>query len=522
MAVAAVFACILVFASPVRLSAFVTELRIGLAQLYSQCEEITVNNKSLSVGYCVNGVYTEEAVISSPDGFKFTPATGFFCVCNSEFTAYADAKREADRIRSNGTDAYPCAIHKGTWLIYVGGGTREGAEAARNIAVTASGLGFDTLTGDNGNRVLVKGTDTVLMFDAGVTGIYPQLVPLQEGSGIPNIDLGSRKYRGRMEIGRFGRPGVSAVNIVELEQYLYGVVSCEMPGFWPAEALKAQAVCARSYALSRLEEAGAYSLLSPYQMDDTTNYQVYGGYGLENDASVFAVQSTRGLTVKKNGKTIAAFFFSTSGGATENVMDVWGFDASYLHSVPDIYETKPEALPWVMTMTKTRIKALLNGSGIYIGDVKEVYPTSISATGRINRLTVTGTQGNIVLGTDRIRNILGLPSTKFTVVAPGDIPDTVSVKSNEGQTTLRISESYVLTGSGSIGQMPDAQQYIVLSADNLKNFCKDAPAAGSYTFAGMGWGHGVGLSQSGAKGMANAGYNYRQIIEYYYTGCKVQ
>ena len=512
-----------------KVSAAPLMVRVGLKERFEGVSRLLINQQKVSVGYCVNGVFAGEAVLSG-GSFVFTPAAGFFYACNKEFPSLSEAKEAADRINAAGGEAYPCAVYRNTWLLYVGGGTKAEAEAARNKAIAATDLGFDLQVSDNGQRVMIRYGDGAILEDAGVMGLYLQFAPVyQNSSGIAVLELSAgeseslRSYRGRLEIGRYGKPSLTAVNVVELEEYLYSTVNCEMATEWPLEAQKAQAVASRSYAVSKMNNSPSFSLSNPYQLDDTTDSQVYKGAGFETEKSIAAVRATEGKTVTKDGKTIMAFFFSTSGGATENIKDVWDYENDYLRSVPDPYETEPEVLPWVVAFTKERLRSKLEGAGIYIGAVTDVTAENVTSSGRVNRLTIKGTLKSVTLETAKIRTVLGLMSTKFDIVKAGELPAVVFVVTADGSGTVSLSDSYFTERGGNSVPAPDIQQYVAISDGNLTGFSAAAPSdADTFYFVGMGWGHGVGLSQSGAAGMARAGYNYKQIIEYYYTGCKVQ
>ena len=122
-----------------------------------------------------------------------------------------------------------------------------------------------------------------------------------------------------------------------------------------------------------------------------------------------------------------------------------------------------------------------------------------------------------------IRTVLNLNSTKFKIIRQGDIPDMVSVLGADGIKTGRISNMYIASAEGVSKASDKVEQYIVQSAENLWNYPRSTPqTTEELLFAGMGYGHGVGMSQYGAKGMAEAGYSYKAIIEYYFTGAYVR
>ena len=337
------------------------------------------------------------------------------------------------------------------------------------------------------------------------------------------MELGSRSYRGRIEIGRYNKSKLTAVNIVPLEEYLYGVVPSEMPSTWHDEALKAQAVCARSYALIKAGYGGESNAKKGYKIVDTVSSQVYKGYLAESLKANQAVEATKGEMVCYNNKVIAAYYFSTSGGRTESAKDVWAVDLPYLRSVPDYYEKNASRAVWQETRTIPEIKRALEGQGIPFDEVEALKIFKTTGTGRVHALSVLGGTRSLTLQGTTIRTVLNLHSTKFKIIRKGDIPDEVSVLSATGTENGRISNLYIASADGVSKASGELKQYIVQSADDLWNYPNSAPESEEeLLFAGMGYGHGVGMSQYGAKGMAEAGYTYKEIIEYYFTGAYVR
>jgi stage II sporulation protein D len=207
--------------------------------------------------------------------------------------------------------------------------------------------------------------------------------------------------------------GVTAVNHVELENYIRGVVPNESPASWPIEALKAQAVAARSYALG----TGAGNAVFDHY--DTVASQVYGGYSSENARTNRAVASTRGDVLRYNGKVIVAYFHSTSGGYTENNENVWGgTPLPYIRGVRDPWDHYSPYHRW-----KVRYSARRLGAAMGVGRLRSVRIHKRGVSGRIVRATFRGTGGSDrVDGWDGIRGRLGLrdiPSTIKRISASG-------------------------------------------------------------------------------------------------------
>ncbi len=503
-----------------------TDVRVGLTQLYAGKSSIQVKTTKLAFGFCIKDSYVSETSLSSSVGFTFTPATGYYYILQESYKDYATADAVAESLSAFGVDAYPVIVYRNSWRVYVGGSTDKTQMQNEFKRIKDQyGYTYSTLQTDNNQRILVSGSYGAFMIDGGTYAVYPQFKALVTNEDdIAVIDLGSRQYRGRIEIGRYGKSTLTAVNIINVEAYLYSVVPCEMTSTWPTEALKAQAVCARSYALTKTGYSADSSISHGYTLTDTVDSQVYKGQAFETKTAVNAVTATRGETVRYNGKTIMAFFYSTSGGRTEDGINVWGLTQSYYTGVADLYETEPEKAPWIIALTKTQIENKLSNYSVSIGSMTAMVPQIRTASGRIYALRIKGTNSNVMLQSQTIRDVLGLPSTKFKIISYGDNPDLVSMRGENGKTTKEISSSYVLSGNGIIEKISDdLTQYIVRSAENLSNFPASAPVSkNTYYFAGMGYGHGVGMSQSGAKGMAEAGFRYVEIVEYYYQGTTVE
>lgn len=289
--------------------------------------------------------------------------------------------------------------------------------------------------------------------------------PSTKADGAGEFTLNGRRYRGALELRHKGG-GLTAVNIVPVDDYLRSVVPEEMPVDWPAEAIKAQSVAARSFALaSRGRHAG-----EGYDLCTTTHCQLYTGTAAEKSASNAAIKATRGEVLTYGGKPIEALFHTDSGGMTENSEDVWGSHVSYLRAAKD---TPTKTMPWTKTISRVDLERKLAAKGHDIGKVRSLAlsPLAIgraakdrTASGRVKTMTVKGTKGTATLSGTTWRSLLGLKSTLF-----------------------------------------DAK------------LTKDA-----VTFTGYGSGHGLGISQWGAKRLAESGKSYAAILSHYYTGVTLQ
>lgn len=501
-------------------------IRVGLESRFKNRSKITVKTKRIGMGYSVNNGYREEVNLVSNSGFSYSPAQGYYFSVQKDFKSYSQAKQVVESMKQLDVIAYPVIVYRNTWNVYIGGGTdKESVKAQLGKVTGRFGFTYSDIMKDNQYRILVEGEEDRFLIDVNKHMAYPQFVSgTYNSSGVPLLDLDSYRYRGRIEIGRYKSNSLTAVNIVNLEEYLYGVVPGEVSSSWPKEALKAQAVCARGYAILKAGFRSDSNVDKPYKIDDTTKSQVYKGYDVETKATNQAVNETKGETVTYNNRIISTYYSSTSGGSTENVEDVWSITSPYLRSVPDLYENEPALKPWVIKLSKSEIYSKLLDRGMQVGSVLEVIPEIRTSSGRVYSLRIKGTKKNVVLQSEIIRSALSLYSTKFKVIKYGDKPDYVVMQGRSRSERKQISNSYVIDGNYQVKKASQSlEQYIVLSEDNRTNFPRITPNNDNMIyFAGQGYGHGVGMSQSGAKGMAEAGFTYKEILEHYFTGTEVR
>ncbi len=302
-----------------------------------------------------------------------------------------------------------------------------------------------------------------------------------------------RIYRGVIEI-LPKSAGLTIVNRVNIEEYLYGVVPSEIPASWPRAVLEAQAVAARTYALANL---GRYRIQG-FDLLATPASQVYNGVTQEAASVIEAVDATRGMIITFDGKPAGAFYYDNSGGYTESGAFVWGTDRPYLQAMPErplaVREQpltpdelaawltdQPEcvtfregyyvrsAYRWTLWITREQIESRIH-SKAKVGRIKAIIPMERGISGRVKRVMVKGTTGSYIVSGESIPYRLGGLRSSLFVVQP------------------------------KIGR------------DGLPE---------SFIFNGGGWGHGVGMSQSGAAGMALDGASALEILAYYYPGTEL-
>lgn len=501
------------------------EIRVGLTSMYTGKDQITIYNTKLGYGYCVNHRYLQEMILESSSGFSFVPVTGYFVAEKSFYGSYQAASQAAKEYKKQGVEAYPGSCYQCSWRVYFGSVSKysEGEALLAMLEELTGKSNFELLPGNN-YRIEVSGTFGKLLIDVEERYAYPQFRAVTANEkGVLCVNLGERIYRGRIEIGRYGKSTLTAVNVADMEDYLYGVVPSEMSPTWHEEALKAQAVCARSFALIKAGYGGDSNAKKGYKIVDTVSSQVYKGYLAESVKANRAVDATKGEMLCYNNKVVAAYYFSTSGGRTESSKEVWGAELPYLQSVPDLYEQNAEYQVWQTTLSLNKINSLLKSQGITNETMDALTISAQSENGRVSALKLGGTGSSVTLQGTTIRTILNLPSTKFKLVRQGEQPDTVSVLSTDGLISGTIHDMYVASAHGVAKASEELEQYIVQGAGNLSNYPHMTPQGeDEILFAGMGYGHGVGLSQYGAKGMAEAGYTYKEILEYYFTGASVR
>jgi SpoIID/LytB domain len=236
-----------------------------------------------------------------------------------------------------------------------------------------------------------------------------------------------RPYRGTFTITSDGKK-LSLVDTLGLEPYLNGVVPSEMPSTWLPDALDAQAVVARSYALAMRKTTGLFDVYGD------TRSQVYGGLLAEKPSTTEAVSATAGEVLLYDGKVAVTYFYSTSGGKTASIADVWNSQpVPYLVSVPDPYDTISPYHDWgPLSFTAAQVRKALKLPGRLL-DVQ----TNLNASGRVSTVDATGDQGDVTVGADVLRSGLGLRSTWFTI---GVIAlDPLSVKPVPYGTTVMLS-----------------------------------------------------------------------------------
>ena len=313
---------------------------------------------------------------------------------------------------------------------------------------------------------------------------------------------------------------LSLINHIEMEHYLYGVVPKEVPASWPIESLKAQAVVARSFALTNLNKHAK----DGFNLCDTTDCQVYKAYDNEHPNTNQAVDETKGEYVYYNGRVASTPYHSTSGGYTEDSSVAWGGGVPYLIPVSDKFSEGTNANIWSVKMTTLEIENKLSTIGVNIGEIKDIVILNTSSANRVVELKIIGTKGDHIMDGNKMRTLLGnntMKSTWFEIDRKGQ-NSTKKVYVIDGNlknsVEIDINNSYILDGKSNTNSNRNVVSRAI-GSDRTTNIDRSLSISQTtFIFNGKGYGHGVGMSQYGAMEMAKLGYNYKDIIKHYYTG----
>ncbi|OPX02892.1 SpoIID/LytB domain-containing protein [Geobacillus proteiniphilus] len=373
------------------------------------------------------------------------------------------------------------------------------------------------------NLTFRSSSSTVFVTYNGKTDFSSTGFTIQETIGAAPLSLvkvNQTRYRGSVDI-RLQNSALYVVNILDMEDYLKGVVPSEMPASWPLEALKAQAIAARNYAYKHKTS-----------LTTNPNTQTYKGYDGESPRSNEAVEATRGLYLKYNGNVIETYYHSTSGGRTANVSDVWNSSQTaypYLASVDDPYESSPYSR-WSFTFSPS---VLLRSFGITDPSVV-LYDVSIAKTGangEVGAVTIETSAGEkTVKGNETtIRKLFPLDGNQFYGILPSNWFDiqvqksgpSVSIQTTSGNIAASSLSSYsVQTGNGTVS-LADVEGIKVQTTDGIVPLSASPSEVNSIIVTGKGWGHRIGMSQYGAKAFAERGWTAEQILEHYFRGAEV-
>ncbi len=322
------------------------------------------------------------------------------------------------------------------------------------------------------------------------------------------------------------------INVINIEKYLYGVLPREMSSSYPLEALKAQAVAARSFAGKNI---GRHSSLG-YDVCNTQCCQVYGGVSSEVAKCSGAVNETRGMYAYYDDEPICCYYSANNGGGIESSKDVWGTDLPYLQAGVDEYT--PD-LKWTVVYSADELSSLLDSAGYKVGKVTSVSILARTDGGSVSRLQFNGTGGSAVLEKNKIRSVLGTSKLKtlhFDVSRQGESGTTVDnamyyVRNVNGSTAEKNLTGLAVIGEdGNIVRLSSSavevqgSNTVVSLSGILSEIASSEPRAivDELVIYGKGNGHCIGMSQQGARAMAESGFTYDEILKYYYTGIEIK
>ncbi|TCT19671.1 SpoIID/LytB domain protein [Melghiribacillus thermohalophilus] len=345
-------------------------------------------------------------------------------------------------------------------------------------------------------KFILSGNGETVSFE-GAFAFYPK-----EYDSDHLLFINDRPYMGAMEFTIEDQQYIRPVNHLYLEDYLKGVVPFEVYPSWEMETLKAQSLAARTYAITHLNQ--------DQMMNDTVQFQAYGGY-IDFEKTKQAVEETKGQIITYDGRPIGAFYSASNGGITENNANVWGGKAlRYFPIQKDPYDP---VLPWEFTLHQTQINIEdINWDVENIWDQLQEKDEKI--TSNMKRwLKRKGVFGDI--------KILSIP--RFTMSSERN----ESGRALKGSISIvymqRMFDGMILLGQKTLKNVPMSHIRPMIGGTIFKSYLIDSleKENGVYVMKGRGFGHGVGMSQWGANGMAEEGKTYREIIDYYYPGTSI-
>ncbi len=402
----------------------------------------------------------------------------------------------------------------------------------RSIPLIINGQGFSN------KRIkgftLKKGNNrTILFFDKNKQKIYD--LKNKEKLVVSSTDrrgiwVGQKRYAGKLKIFILDNE-MLVVNVLGIEKYLGSVVGSEMPAKWPLEALKAQAIASRTYALKQKGN-------SLYDIDSTNNNQVYIGLEARTYKTKRAVSSTRSLVLTYKNKLINSLFHSSSAGMTENSEEVWKNKYPYLSSVKDFDRNNPK-LRWNKKFSKSQLQKLFPK----IGGIKKIEILNLTSTGRIKNVRLHGDFGTDQISGVDIRKRMNLKSTlvRFKFIEDKSKSGDESLKllstkslENEplthivqvGETLIFIADQYDISVEELVGLNNIKNSSLINIGQRLlvprKSLSSSSSSKKILVVTGYGYGHGVGMSQWGARYMANKGKKAKAILKHFYKGVEIK
>lgn len=507
----------------------------GEINLYKEEDQLFSLDNVLNIR--IDTYYTGNYYLTDDSRAIYGP---YHVMLGDEYSSFEEAEDRARDLEDlfNG-EFYPYLTKDGYTIC---GGNFKDKNSAEKLRMELEDEGYpsERINGNLENIIVFNDSNKpVFMYEKDMP-LYFSSYNSQERYEMIKVD--KRAYRGRMELSIIDNNRMITINHVELENYLYGVVPNEIPGSWGIEALKAQAVSARTYAVSCIKPRQSYDL------EDNQNSQVYMGYDYEQGSTNRAVNETLGRKIYYDDQLIQAFYHSTSGGRTENSENVWHEPLPYLRGVDDKfsdYSGSPHS-QWQATFYKEDIIRSLNLDGNNVNSLYGIQIKEVSENKRVLECIFLTDRGEISYKKENLRLLLGLKSSWFSIEngnsfffideynpqnkknnekAPSrGILDVITEEDHTDDINNEIKavnnsikNSYAITDKGR-EKLPDGK----LSFISSKGVSLVDTNSEQYDFVGRGWGHGIGMSQYGAKQMAEEGYTYDEILQHYYSGVRIK
>lgn len=395
-----------------------------------------------------------------------------------------------------------------------------------NIKISTSNSGFD-LESKSGFSIYNNGVKTldvpstkvhidekdglVITTDSGIYGPYLNSM-IKSNDNITKV--GNRKYNGLFYILK-GKHDL--INHVDLESYLYSVVAGEMGSSFEKEALKAQAVAARSYAIFNLKKY----INNGYNLSNDIYSQVYYGIDKIKDNIKEAVDETKGLFIFSDNKVINAVYSSSNGGAVASAKEVWGNDFSYLDAKFDKYSENTPNVNWKVDITAEKLDNILStktGKKGFNG-----LKLKKNQFGRVQSVIVNYLDGDEEISVNKFRTLMGTSSFRSTLFDFNqnfkflNTPIKKTVKVDSTKSNVKVIDLFDPKPDNLLNLTSDTSE-----TNDLQISTSPLYSSNIYTFYGKGFGHAVGLSQYGANNMAKEGKSFLDILKFYYSGIEVK
>ena len=476
--------------------------------------------------------------INDEEKITVTVNCGYHVQIEDEFASFEEAKFVADQFRTG----FVCYLNN-AYRVRVN--TFETAAEAETAAATYatyvwydtqggvhSFLGFATSPSATGVSVIITNTNKIL-FEFDCSGAKSLGILPADGVEGALTWFSGYKWYGGFEYRRSTGGNINVINVVDLEDYVKGVLPEEMEPSWNLEALKAQAVCARTYALTYLLTQTKHYKSYKFDVCNEVDCQVYKGVRKANDITNQAAEETRGIILTCEGKIATAYYYASNGGASESSENVWTSSLPYLVGKIDPFEetiTIP-GYSYTETYTFDQLTQIMQSKDKNIGTINGVYVSKTSPTGNAIEVTFTDTDGKtLVVKGEECKRIFyttlfgktkSIKSMHFTI-SGGENANNYFV--NDTSTRIHtVSGAYTISGNGTIDEYTGGDTYVITSNGTEKlTQNTDLSDGAGITITGKGSGHNVGMSQYGAQAMARLGYNYEDILNFYYTGISLE